>query len=208
MSEPQPQLAYVEGDLFEQIPKQTGNGLVLIAHVCNNKGAWGKGFVIPLAQAMPDARAAYLEWHRTGCPVEHPSPSLNCEIHHSDNFGLGEIQVVETMPQRVVHEQTWPSVRVVNMVAQTLGGRRPLYYDHLAEGMSKMRQFIDERTKQPTKILCPMFGAGLAGGNWSFIEELIIDCWMRDGGFDVDVCYLPQFLPEGFEPPTVRQPAL
>lgn len=212
-----PQLTYVEGDLFEQIPKDTNPGLIVIPHVCNNEGAWGKGFVLPLAEAYPDSRTAYIEWSRTKQPCEHPSPSLGCKIWHfpQGNFGLGQVQFVEVMPQRKVHDKWYPSVVVCNMVAQKLGGKRPLYYTHLVQCMLTVRKFIGNISSEYTgdtadafiRIKCPMFGSGLAGGTWQFIEELIVDCWMRDGGYSVDVCYFERFLPEGFTPsPMVQQP--
>jgi hypothetical protein len=79
---------------------------------------------------------------------------------------------------------------VVNMVCQTLGGKRPLYYNHLVSCMSDIVHFIGRSTGGTTpQIICPKFGSGLAGGNWNFIAELIYDCWIREG-IDVRVFYL------------------
>ncbi len=40
-------------------------GSVIIAHVVNDVGAWGKGFVVALAKRHPQARSAYRrEWKR------------------------------------------------------------------------------------------------------------------------------------------------
>ena len=55
---------------------------------------------------------------------------------------------------------------------------------------------IDENAR----IVCPMFGSGLAGGNWLFIEKLIEDCWL-DRLIEVTVHYLPNTIPVGWTPP-------
>jgi hypothetical protein len=46
-----------------------------------------------------------------------------------------------------------------------------------------------------------MFGAGLAGGNWTQIEEMIRQKWI-DAGLPVTIYYLPQSLPMGWKPPS------
>jgi len=38
-----------------------------------------------------------------------------------------------------------------------------------------------------TQIHAPLFGSGLAGGNWDFIEELINEIW---DGYDITVWQL------------------
>ena len=196
------------------IPNDTTDGMIVVPHVCNDQGRMGAGFVVPLAKAFPDAKTAYIAWHRTKQPVEHPSPSLNCEIFHfpQGNFGLGQVQFVEVMPQRKVHDKWYPSVVIANMVAQNLGGKRPLHYNHLVACMESVRRFMGrvghakmgESSDAEVRILCPMFGGALAGGDWGFVEQLVVDCWMRPG-YDVTVSYLKQFLPEGYEPPTEAQ---
>ena len=139
-------IKYQVGDLFESIDSYKEK--IIIAHVCNNKGAWGSGFVIPLGKKYPLAKSEYLE--------------------NFEWFDLGETQIVEV---------DYPTVFVANMFAQTLGGKRPLFYNALAKCIDEVREEAEIRN---ATIIAPMFGAGLAGGNWSFIEELIEDCWLRN----------------------------
>jgi hypothetical protein len=76
------------------------------------------------------------------------------------------------------------------MCAQTLGGYRPLFYNHLAKCMDDLASFItNERDEwhDISEIVCPRFGSGLAGGNAVFIEELIKDCWVKEG-ISVTIC--------------------
>ena len=54
-------LSYVEGDLFDFL---NADHHVMIAHVCNDKGAWGSGFVVPLAKKYPTTRQEYINWYK------------------------------------------------------------------------------------------------------------------------------------------------
>lgn len=63
---------------------------------------------------------------------------------------------------------------IVNMVAQTLESKfRNLNYCALVECMQK----ISKKFNNNYEIHTVKFGAGLAGGNWNFIENLIEDIW-------------------------------
>lgn len=145
-------LTYVEGDLFQAIDKV--DRATVIAHVCNNKGRWGAGFVVSLGKKYPHAREAYI------------------------GSNLGDIQMVLV--------NTNPNIYVCNMIAQTLGGKRPLYYNHLSTCMDSLVTKMNRKEQ----IYAPRFGAGLAGGDWRVIEALIYDCWIR-AGIDVTIFHLP-----------------
>ncbi len=92
--------------------------------------------------------------------------------------------------------QLEPHLFLVHMCAQTLGGIRPLYYNHLASCMNAVTEVVEwiENT-HPVRICAPAFGSGLAGGNWMFIKELIKDCWLSKD-FDVTIYYLEGTLNE------------
>jgi len=175
-------MKYVEGDLFDNIPEDKK---VVIAHVCNDQGKWGSGFVIPLGNKFPLARESYFAW-----AAGNPTDEEKVRYATSDpcpDFGLGEVQFV----------QVAPNIIVANMVAQTLNVPRPLYYNALAACMDDVVDglWLDWGTEY--EFLCPMFGAARAGGDWEFVTCLIGDCWERSG-LDVTICYLPQFLPAGW----------
>jgi hypothetical protein len=83
------------------------------------------------------------------------------------------------------------NIIVCNMVAQTLGGVRPLYYNHLVVCMERVAETIHTfNWDEKKRIIAPAFGSNLAGGDWNFITELINDCWI-DRGIDVTIYYLP-----------------
>ena len=68
-------------------------GPKIIAHVCNDLGGWGKGFVVAISRRWPEPERAFRQWHRARA---------------GNDFGLGAVQVV----------QVKPDVWVANMVAQ------------------------------------------------------------------------------------------
>ena len=173
-------LKFVEGDLFVRVKDVVGP--VLIPHVCNDKGVFGAGFALAVSRYFPHVREAYLGWFAHGV-----------DQHDKRVFGLGECQYVP-----VGFEGS--EVEVVNMVAQGLGGSRPLRYAMLAKCMEELGHDAVTGLGGKPVIFCPFFGAGLAGGDWNFIEELIKDCWL-DRGLLVTVCYLPGQVPQGFVVP-------
>lgn len=152
-------IVYIEGDMFTDIANVAENCNVLVPHVCNNQGGWGAGFVIPLGRNYPLAKSQYLTL---------------------DSYTLGETQFVENKVGDF-------NVVVCNMIAQTLGGYRPLYYNHLAHCMDSVAKYA--KNNSINQIMAPAFGAGLAGGDWNVIKELINDCWLKNGIF-VDIYYL------------------
>ena len=172
-------IEYREGDLFSH-PFSKNNTITFLSHVCNSHGAMGSGFVVPLTNKFPKVRSDYLQW-------ANQNDSLK-------PFELGQTQFVEC-------ESDGENLVVCNMVAQTLGGDRPLFYNKLANCMDDVARLANSKQIQSdckVEIVAPLFGAGLAKGNWLFIEELIQDCW---SDFTVFVYYLPDNLPHNWTPP-------
>lgn len=171
-------IEYVEGDLFGPIAENKDPNPIIIPHIVNSLGAWGKGFVVPLGRAYPTSRQNYMSWF---------NGTLQ-KVNATGRFGLGQTQFVNIDDK----------VFVANMVAQSLGGPRPLFYNHLSRCMDAVTAFVKERNdarEHAARIICPAFGSGLAGGDWSFIEQLIQDCWLQNN-IPVTVYYLSGTLPE------------
>ena len=53
-------LKIIKGDATS--PQAKGNRIV--AHVCNDLGKWGKGFVMAVSARWPEPEEAYRRWHR------------------------------------------------------------------------------------------------------------------------------------------------
>ena len=138
-------IRYLQGDATAPI----GPGEKIIAHVCNDVGGWGAGFVLAISQRWPGPEREYLEWFRSG---------------PGGGFVLGQIQLVAVEPD----------MHVANMLAQrdVVPGPKgpPIRYDAVAECLAKLGQAA---LKKGATIHMPRIGCGLAGGHWSAIEPLI-----------------------------------
>jgi hypothetical protein len=146
----------------------------------NDCRAWGSGFVVPLGRKFPEAREKYLGW----CDTK----GYDMPYSNYPRLGLGNTQFVEVVKDKIT---------VANMMAQTLGGTRPLYYNYLSKCMDEVAVFA---SKKNARIIAPMFGSGLAGGNWEFVEALLEDCWL-DNDIPVDIYYILGKTPIGWIPP-------
>jgi O-acetyl-ADP-ribose deacetylase (regulator of RNase III) len=135
----------------------------VIAHLCNDAGGWGKGFVLAISRRWPQPENAYRNWARSG-----------------DQFTLGMVQLVQLENR----------LSVANMVAQHGYASRAhpvaIRYDALAQCLAKLAS----RIEPGTVIHMPRIGCGLAGGNWGQVEPLIQE-HLAVAGFEVRVYDLP-----------------
>ncbi|MEX3101111.1 MULTISPECIES: Appr-1-p processing protein [unclassified Streptomyces] len=75
-----PEITYTRGDATTPSVK----GVKVIAHVCNDSGGWGKGFVLSLSRRWPQPEAAYRAWHRIDAALERlavPVRDLGASVH-------------------------------------------------------------------------------------------------------------------------------
>jgi O-acetyl-ADP-ribose deacetylase (regulator of RNase III) len=144
--------------------------VAIIAHVANDLGAWGKGFVLALSKKWDKPEKEYKKMVQIYKDLRDKGSSEPL---------LGVTQVVPVEPDKAV----------ANMVAQRgIGGKKPLRYAALVSCMTMLALKIKDRysDNDHVSIHCPKFGAGLAGGDWTVIEALIKECWC-DYGIDVTV---------------------
>ncbi|MGW5395546.1 macro domain-containing protein [Streptomyces sp. NPDC003952] len=127
------------------------HGPKIIAHVCNDLGGWGKGFVLALSKRWSEPEAAYRAWHRG---------------RSGNDFALGAVQLVQVRPD------TW----VANMVGQhgmrTGSGGPPVRYEAIERCLTRLAAHA---TELGASVHMPRIGCGLAGGTWSRIDPLIRD---------------------------------
>lgn len=163
-------ITYVEGDLFTAI--EDIEGMVVIPHVCNNIGAFGAGFVVPLGRHFPAAREVYLKQWR--------------------GFELGDVQFVEVAKNRLI----------CNMFGQEgligMSDKPPIRYNAIEACLDKVYLICSKL--ENTQIHAPMFGAGLAGGDWNLIELMIQHLWV-DRKIPTTIYYLPGTLPKNWKLP-------
>lgn len=136
-----------------------------IMHVCNNRGGWGKGFVLALSKRWPQPEAAYREWYRNGYWFDG-----------MDNvaFKLGEVQCVAINDRLTVMNMIAQEGYGTNNLDQHQGEakntRTPLNYWALERCLAWT--FFLART-QDAIVVAPKIGSGLGGGDWTKIEALI-----------------------------------
>ena len=141
--------------------KESGSS-VIIPHVCNNVDLFGAGFAAAISEAFPIVATNY---HLLGKSFLQKNPGY---VQFIDVYG--ELKY----SRRLV---------VANMIAKNgirnAKNSRPLNYAYLVKNMVEVKKFITTKFNRDhsVEIHCPKFGSGLAGGNWSFIENLIEDIW-------------------------------
>ena len=139
-------IEYVVGDAT--VPG--GHGPWIVAHVCNDAGGWGKGFVVALSRRWPGPEAAYRSWYRERA---------------TSDFALGAVQLVD------VDEGLF----VANMIGQH--GYRPsadgppVRYEAIGTALATLG---GKALGLGATVHMPRIGCGLAGGRWELIEPLIV----------------------------------
>lgn len=151
-------LSYVRGDAT--LPR--GGGPKIIAHVCNDIGGWGRGFVLALSQRWLEPEAAYRQWYAN---------------RESNDFDLGAMQLVSVEPD------LW----VANIIGQQgihdSEDGPPVRYWAIEAGLADL---ADEADAMGATVHMPRIGCGLAGGEWSLVEA-IVDRTLSSAGIAVTV---------------------
>jgi O-acetyl-ADP-ribose deacetylase (regulator of RNase III) len=141
-------IIYLKGDAT-QLP---GDGSKIIAHICNDIGRWGKGFVMALSKRSLLPEQAFDRWYAD---------------RQNNDYKLGAVQFV----------QIEPDLWVANMIGQHKirvkgdDGLPPVRYEAIDLALSKVGAKALELN---ATIHMPRIGCGLAGGQWELIEPLII----------------------------------
>ncbi len=147
------QIKYVTGDATRP-PVSTAPSI--IAHICNDVGAWGAGFVLALSKRNTIPEDLYLEWYRRDDMLPqcmNPYPP----------FQLGEIMFApfEGLDQKNTY--------VCNMIAQRDAPGK-VDYNALQECLLKLQ---DVALDLQASIHMPRIGCGLGGGKWDEVQKII-----------------------------------
>jgi O-acetyl-ADP-ribose deacetylase (regulator of RNase III) len=138
-------ITYLKGDAT--CPQAAGNKI--ICHVCNDRGGWGKGFVMALSKRWSGPEEDYRAWFRDRA---------------KNDFGLGSVRFVQ------VERTIW----VANMVAQhgmTAGKNGPpIRYEAVEACLTRVASQAKDLS---ASVHMPRIGCGLAGGKWQDIEPII-----------------------------------
>lgn len=155
-------LQYVIGDATNPV----NSGRQIIAHCCNDAGYWNAGFVRALSARFHQPEREYHRWAKETSPTPLP---------------LGEVQFVKVRT----------GLCVANIIGQSgirsKTNERPIRYDALRKGLARIR---DLALAHNASVHMPRLGAGLAGGSWIVISQLI-ESELCDHGVPVTVYDLP-----------------
>lgn len=140
-------ITYRSGDATSPV----GDGHKIIAHICNDIGGWGKGFVVAISRRWPEPESDYRRWYAE---------------RDQNDFGLGAVRVVSVADD----------LSVANLIGQRdirrRAGTPPIRYDAVRSCLSALRE---SALSLAATIHMPRIGCGLAGGDWSEIEPIIHD---------------------------------
>jgi len=152
---------YIEGDLIKLA--QSG-AFDVIAHGCNCKSQMGAGIAPQMAKAFG---CDEFEMERWGIDINKLG---NIDFQ---TFVLGEKTIWSL--EDFKNNRNEPELTVVNAYTQYNYGRNhadgdaiPFSYEAFTLCMKKMNNIFEGK-----HIGLPKIGAGLAGGDWSFIEKII-----------------------------------
>lgn len=141
-------ITYLIGDATHPI----GDGHKVIAHVCNDLGGWGAGFVLALDKVSFNPHRSYVHWAREGY-----------------DFELGAVQYVP-----IFSTTTVDNITVANMVAQRgykgPDNPRPLSYSALVRCLIKVGHWAK---LHDASVHMPRIGCGLGGGDWNIVSKQI-----------------------------------
>lgn len=121
--------------------------ITYIAHICNDIGAWGAGFVTAISKKWIEPKKQYKQL---------------------DKFVLGTNQYVNVEKNVIIVNM------IAQRHIYSNKGIPPIRYEMLRVCLKELAQYILSKSELCT-IQMPKIGAGLAGGDWKIIEKIIIE---------------------------------
>jgi O-acetyl-ADP-ribose deacetylase (regulator of RNase III) len=140
-------IRYVCGDAT----RPNGTGPKVLCHICNDRGGWGKGFVLAVSKRWPEPEQVY---------------------RHRLQYDLGTVQFVLVEPDLTVANMT-----AQHGYRATKAGP-PIRYDALRECLAIVGHRARARDES---VHMPRIGTGLAGGSWDRVELIIRDTLVAIG---------------------------
>lgn len=125
----------------------------IIVHGCNCQGVMGAGIAAQVVKRFPTAYEVYRKQYES-------------EL----GLGLGEITFAEVAPFKFIVN--------ANTQFSCGGDKRYVDYEAVAKCFEKVKalaEIIEESNGRSLDIIFPKIGAGLAGGNWTIIETIILE---------------------------------
>lgn len=158
------EIIYIVGDATTPI----GNGIKIIAHICNDVGCWGSGFVIAISKKWSCPEKKYRKWYYD---------------RERNPFVLGKVCLVKVEND----------IFVANMIGQRgitykPHSSPPIRYEAVRDCLNILRSHAQSLN---ATIHMPRIGCGLAGGRWDMIEPIIQE-ELSNHNISVTIYDLPQ----------------
>jgi O-acetyl-ADP-ribose deacetylase (regulator of RNase III) len=142
-------IEYVIGDATDP----QGEDNKIIAHIVNDEGKWGAGFVLAVSEKFPRAEKNYRKWYAMS----------TMSIFDCVPFRLGRMKLV-----------SFGNVAIANMIAQEGVGWKdgvpPIRYNALEDCLAELA--LHAKVAKAS-VHMPRIGCGLSGSTWDKIEPLI-----------------------------------
>lgn len=135
----------IKGNLFHFL--KPGEAMM---HGCNDQGVMGSGIALEVRNRFPGAYTTY-----------------------RNKYDLHGLELGEIIPY---FDKT--GVIIINAVTQNFygkDGKRYVKYDAVAECCRLIREGFKVMLEPPKTLYFPLIGAGLGGGSWPVISEIIKD---------------------------------
>jgi O-acetyl-ADP-ribose deacetylase (regulator of RNase III) len=151
-------ITYLKGDATSPQAK----GAKVIVHCCNDAGGWGRGFVLALSKRWEQPEAQYRLWYRHKSLESNPTKGKISMP--SGPFGLGEVQLVQVLPDTYV-------INLVGQAGTKTGSKGPpIRYKAMEKGLGRVSFYAEMLN---ASVHMPRIGCSLAGGRWSLMEPII-----------------------------------
>ena len=160
-----------------------GVGNKVLVHVCNDVGAWGKGFVYAISKRWKEPEKQYRQWSKGDIDIPFQLGNVGYVQVEAD------LWVANLIGQHGRSLPSSPSLRSRTGYAKgRIAGIPPIRYDAIRDGLENVAVFAPEKS---ASVHMPRIGAGLAGGKWETIEQIIKETLVALG-LEVTVYDLPK----------------
>ncbi|WP_075342721.1 macro domain-containing protein [Tenacibaculum agarivorans] len=144
-------IQYRKGDATQPV----GEGNKILVHICNDIGAWGKGFVLAISKRWKLPENKYRIWYKS-----------------KEGFELGAVQFIQ------VEEELW----VANVIGQHKirkdeNGNPPIRYKAIEHGLATV---TEKAVLINASVHMPRIGCGLAGGKWENIVPILENSLLKN----------------------------
>lgn len=137
-------IKYVKGDLFS-------TAAPAIVHGCNAQGVMGSGVAKIIRERYPEAYKCYREAY------------CSATDKHLSALPLGDVYPAYSNDKLIIN--------AITQCYYGRDGKRYCSYDAIDEAMQNVNNLC--RYRNITSVAMPKIGAGLGGGHWTVIEQII-----------------------------------